>query len=139
MDGDLAPLSDLASLAEQYGARLYVDDAHGTGVMGPTGRGTIEHYGLEERIPFHMGTLSKAIGSYGAYIVGSNDVVQYLINVTRPFIFTTALPPATAAAASSVVSAGRNSFASAASVSVSRRLRWLSRTWMAALFDGLRS
>ena len=100
MDGDLAPLPELVSLAERYGAMLYVDDAHGTGIMGPTGRGTIEHFGLETRIPFHMGTLSKALGGHGAYLVGSNDVVQYLINVTRPFIFTTALPPAIAAAAS---------------------------------------
>ncbi|CUS36582.1 8-amino-7-oxononanoate synthase [Candidatus Nitrospira nitrificans] len=103
MDGDLAPLSDLASLAERYEATLYVDDAHGTGVMGPTGRGTIEQFGLEQRIPFHMGTLSKALGSHGAYVVGSNDFIQYLINVTRPFIFTTALPPAIAAAASAAV------------------------------------
>ncbi len=99
MDGDLAPLPDLASLAERYGARLYVDDAHGTGIMGPTGRGTIEHFGLGQRIPFHMGTLSKALGTYGAYVVGPHDVVQYLINTVRPFIFTTAPPPAVAAAA----------------------------------------
>ena len=103
MDGDLAPLSDLASLAERYGARLYVDDAHGTGIMGPTGRGTIEQLDLEQRIPFHMGTLSKALGSHGAYIVGPNDLIQYLVNVTRSFIFTTALPPATAAAAAAAV------------------------------------
>ena len=103
MDGDLAPLSDLESLAEQYEAMLYVDDAHGTGIMGPTGRGTIEHFGLEQRIPFHMGTMSKALGSHGAYIVGPNDLIQYLINVTRPFIFTTALPPAIAAAAAAAV------------------------------------
>lgn len=99
MDGDVAPLSDLASLAERYDATLYVDDAHGTGIMGPTGRGTIEQFGLEQRIPFHMGTLSKALGSHGAYIVGPDDLIQYLVNVARPFIFTTALPPAIAAAA----------------------------------------
>lgn len=104
MDGDLAPLSDLTSLAERYDAMLYVDDAHGTGIMGPTGRGTIELFGLERRIPFHMGTLSKALGSHGAYIVGPHEVIQYLINVTRPFIFTTALPPAIAAAATAAVS-----------------------------------
>lgn len=103
MDGDLAPLSDLALLAERYEATLYVDDAHGTGIMGPTGRGTIEQFGLEQRIPFHMGTLSKALGSHGAYMVGPNDLIQYLINVTRPFIFTTALPPSIAAAASAAV------------------------------------
>ena len=103
MDGDLAPLSDLVSLAERYEAMLYVDDAHGTGIMGPTGRGTIEQCGLEQRVPFHMGTLSKALGSHGAYIVGSNDLIQYLVNVTRPFIFTTALPPAIAAAAAAAI------------------------------------
>jgi glycine C-acetyltransferase/8-amino-7-oxononanoate synthase len=96
-------LSDLVSLAGRYEATLYVDDAHGTGIMGPTGRGTIEHFGLEQRIPFHMGTLSKALGSHGAYIVGPNDLIQYLVNVARPFIFTTALPPAAAAAAAAAV------------------------------------
>jgi 8-amino-7-oxononanoate synthase len=103
MDGDLAPLADLVVLAERYDAMLYVDDAHGTGIMGATGRGTIEQFGLEGRIPFHMGTLSKALGSYGAYVVGSNEFVQYVLNVARPFIFTTALPPAMAAAASAAI------------------------------------
>ncbi|MDH4152360.1 MAG: 8-amino-7-oxononanoate synthase [Nitrospira sp.] len=103
MDGDLAPLADLVELAERYDAMLYVDDAHGTGIMGATGRGTIEQFGLEGRIPFHMGTLSKALGSYGAYVVGSNDFVQYLLNVARSFIFTTAIPPAITAAASAAI------------------------------------
>lgn len=103
MDGDVAPLDDLVRLAEQYDALLYVDDAHGTGIMGAGGRGTIEQFGLEGRIPFHMGTLSKALGSYGAYVVGSDDFVQYLLNVARSFIFTTALPPAMAAAASAAI------------------------------------
>ena len=103
MDGDLAPLPDLVSLAERYGATLYVDDAHGTGIMGATGRGTVEHFGLERRIPFHMGTLSKALGSHGAFLVGPHDFVQYLVNVTRPFIFATALPPAVAAASSAAL------------------------------------
>jgi 8-amino-7-oxononanoate synthase len=103
MDGDLAPLPDLVSLAERYGATVYVDDAHGTGIMGATGRGTVEHFGLERRIPFHMGTLSKALGSHGAFLVGPNDLVQYMINVTRPFIFATALPPAVAAASSAAL------------------------------------
>jgi glycine C-acetyltransferase/8-amino-7-oxononanoate synthase len=103
MDGDLAPLPDLVSLAERYGATVYVDDAHGTGIMGATGRGTVEYFGLERRIPFHMGTLSKALGSHGAFLVGPNDLVQYMINVTRPFIFATALPPAVAAASSAAL------------------------------------
>lgn len=98
MDGDLAPLPDLVSLAERYGAMLYVDDAHGTGIMGGTGRGTVEHFGLEHRVPFQMGTLSKALGSHGGFLVGTRDLVEYVINTARSFIFTTALPPAVAAA-----------------------------------------
>jgi len=99
MDGDLAPLPDLAELAQRYDADLYVDDAHGTGVMGATGRGTIEHFGLESRIPFHMGTLGKALGSSGAYVAGPATLIEYLVNTNRAFIFTTAPPPASAAAA----------------------------------------
>lgn len=99
MDGDVAPLPELAALAQRYGALLYVDDAHGTGVMGPTGRGTIEHFGLEDQIPFHMGTLGKALGSSGAYIAGPRDLIDMLMNTSRPFIFTTAPPPGSMAAA----------------------------------------
>jgi glycine C-acetyltransferase/8-amino-7-oxononanoate synthase len=99
MDGDLAPLPELAALAVRYGAALYIDDAHGTGVMGATGRGTIEHFGMERDIPFHMGTLGKALGSSGAYVVGSKDLIEYLINTSRSFMFTTAPSPATMAAA----------------------------------------
>ncbi|MEQ1656059.1 MAG: 8-amino-7-oxononanoate synthase [Nitrospira sp.] len=99
MDGDLAPLPELATLAERFGAMLYVDDAHGTGVMGQSGRGTLEHFGVEGRIPFHMGTLGKALGSSGAYLAGPTDMIQYLVNTSRPFMFTTAPPPASAAAA----------------------------------------
>jgi len=99
MDGDLAPLPELVTLAERFGATLYVDDAHGTGVMGKSGRGTLEHLGVEDRIPFHMGTLGKALGSSGAYIAGPTDLIQYLINTCRPFMFTTAPPPSNAAAA----------------------------------------
>lgn len=103
MDGDLAPLPDLAELAQRYEADLYVDDAHGTGVMGSTGRGTIEHFGLESRIPFHMGTLGKALGSSGAYVVGPSSLIEYLVNTCRSFIFTTAPPPASAAAAAAAL------------------------------------
>ncbi|MDP3091934.1 MAG: 8-amino-7-oxononanoate synthase [Nitrospira sp.] len=99
MDGDLAPLPELATLAERFGATLYVDDAHGTGVMGQSGRGTLEHFEVEGRIPFHMGTLGKALGSSGAYLAGPTDMIQYLVNTSRPFMFTTAPPPASAAAA----------------------------------------
>ncbi|HLZ34751.1 MAG TPA: 8-amino-7-oxononanoate synthase [Nitrospira sp.] len=98
MDGDLALLPDLAALARSYEAVLYVDDAHGTGVMGPHGRGTIEHFGLEEIIPLQMGTLGKALGSIGAYISGPAESIQYLLHTARSFIFATAPPPGSAAA-----------------------------------------
>jgi glycine C-acetyltransferase/8-amino-7-oxononanoate synthase len=98
MDGDLAPLPDLVTLAERHGARLLVDDAHGTGVMGNHGRGTLEHFGLEDRVPFHMGTLSKALGACGAYVAGPDGLIRYLVNSARSFIYTTAPPPGTAAA-----------------------------------------
>ncbi len=97
MDGDLSPLPDLIDLAEKYEARLLVDDAHGTGVMGLHGRGSLEHFGVESRLPFHMGTLSKALGTSGGYVVGPESVIRYLVNRSRPFIYTTAPPPATAA------------------------------------------
>jgi len=98
MDGDLAPLPELIDLADRYGARLFVDDAHGTGVMGAQGRGTLEHYGVESRLPFHMGTLGKALGTSGAYVTGPAGLIQYLLNTARTFLFATAPPPATAAA-----------------------------------------
>jgi glycine C-acetyltransferase/8-amino-7-oxononanoate synthase len=127
MDGDLARLPELVSLAEQYEATLYIDDAHGTGIMGPTGRGTIEHFGLEREIPFHMGTLGKALGSSGAYIVGPQDMIEFLINTSRPFIFTTAPPPGTVAAASAALAV------------VQRELERRTRLWAnrQRLFDGL--
>lgn len=103
MDGDLAPLPELNRLAQEYEADLYIDDAHGTGVMGPHGRGTAEHFGLETQIPFQMGTLGKAFGSSGAYIAGPSTLIQYLMNTSRSFIFTTAPPPSSAAAATAAI------------------------------------
>ncbi len=103
MDGDIAPLKDLADLAERFDAQLLVDDAHGTGVMGSRGQGTLEYCGIEHRIPFHMGTLGKALGSSGAYMVGPATVIRYLLNTARSFIFTTAPPPASAAAATAAL------------------------------------
>jgi glycine C-acetyltransferase/8-amino-7-oxononanoate synthase len=99
MDGDLAHLGDLADLTEIHEADLYVDDAHGTGVMGAHGRGTVEHFGLEKRIPLHMGTMGKALGSSGAFIASSHLAIQYLLHRCRSFMFATASPPASAAAA----------------------------------------
>ena len=108
MDGDLAPLPDLIAVAERYDARLLVDDAHGTGVMGKTGRGTPEHFDVESRLPFHMGKLSNALGGSGAYVAGPATLIQYLVNHARSFIYTTAPPPATAAAALAALDVIRN-------------------------------
>ena len=99
MDGDVAPLAVLAALAQQYDAWLMVDDAHGFGVMGAQGGGVAEHFGLGvQRLPVLMGTLGKGAGSFGAFVAGDNDLIEYLINTARPYIYTTALPPAVAAA-----------------------------------------
>jgi 8-amino-7-oxononanoate synthase len=98
MDGDLAPLPDLAMLSEKYDAVLMVDDAHATGVLGPGGRGTSEHFGLQGRVQVRMGTLGKALGSFGAYVAGSRDLVDFLVNKARSYIFSTSLPPAVCAA-----------------------------------------
>ena len=108
MDGDLAPLPELLDLADRYGAQVLVDDAHGTGVMGREGRGTLEHFGVESRLPFHMGTLSKALGTYGAYVAGPAALIRYLVNRARSFIYTTALPPAAAAAALAAIEVVRS-------------------------------
>jgi 8-amino-7-oxononanoate synthase len=98
MDGDVAPVPELVSLAEKYGAILMVDDAHATGVLGKTGRGTTEHFSLTGRVHIQMGTFGKALGSFGAYVTGSRDLIDYLMNRSRSFIFSTALPPAVCAA-----------------------------------------
>ena len=99
MDGDLAPLPALADLAEKYESWLMVDEAHATGVLGPGGRGVVAHFGLEKRVPVVMGTLSKALGSCGGFAAGSRDLVDFLINTSRSFIFTTAMPPGVVASA----------------------------------------
>lgn len=98
MDGDLAPLPEIVDLAKHYGAWVMVDDAHATGVLGLTGAGTLEHFGLQGQVPIQMGTFSKAVGSFGAYVAGSFDLIGYLINRARSYIYTTALPTAAVAA-----------------------------------------
>lgn len=99
MDGDLAPLDRLVALGREYSAWTYVDDAHGTGVLGPHGRGAAEHWGVEHEVDVVMGTLGKALGVAGAFIAGSRTLVDYLLNRARSFVFTTGAPPAMAAAA----------------------------------------
>ena len=103
MDGDIAPLPEICGLAEKYDATVMVDDAHSLGVLGETGGGTIEHFGLENRGVVQMGTLSKAIGGLGGYVAGSTALIDFLINRARGFIFTTGLPPATLAGASAAL------------------------------------
>jgi 8-amino-7-oxononanoate synthase len=99
MEGDIAPLPDIVDLAEKYSARVMVDDAHGTGVLGEKGKGAIEHFGLWGRVEIQMGTLGKALGSFGAYIAGSKDLIDYLANKARSLLYTTALPPSVCGAA----------------------------------------
>lgn len=103
MDGDLAPVPALLQAAGAAGATLVLDDAHGTGVMGPGGRGTVEHFGLEGRNIVQVGTLSKAMGSLGGFVAGSRDLIEYVVNRARSFIYTTALPAAMASAASAAL------------------------------------
>jgi 8-amino-7-oxononanoate synthase len=99
MDGDLAPLPALAQLARQADAWLVVDDAHGLGVTGASGRGVLEHYGLtEEEVPVLVGTLGKAFGSFGAFVAGSATLIEFLLQKARTYIYTTALPQPVAAA-----------------------------------------
>ena len=103
MDGDLAPLPDLLTLCRQREATLVIDDAHGTGVMGENGRGTVEHFSVNPQDLIQMGTLSKAIGTSGGYVAGSASLKDYLINTSKAFIYTTAQPPAIAAGASAAI------------------------------------
>ena len=103
MDGDIAPLGELLELARQYRCRLAVDEAHGTGAVGPGGRGAVAGAGLTGEVDVIVGTLGKALGSYGAYVCGSAELTDYLVNTARPFIFSTAPPPPVIAAAAAAL------------------------------------
>jgi 8-amino-7-oxononanoate synthase len=99
MDGDLADLPLLVELVDQYQAGLLIDDAHGFGVLGKNGGGIVEHFGLtQNQVPILMGTLGKAFGTFGAFVAGSDELIQWLIQKARSYVFTTALPPAVAEA-----------------------------------------
>jgi glycine C-acetyltransferase len=98
MDGDVAPLPDIVNLAERYGAMVYVDDAHASGVFGEAGRGTVDHFGLHGRVHVQVGTLSKAIGVLGGYVACGQALRDLLIHRGRPFLFSTSHPPAVTAA-----------------------------------------
>jgi 8-amino-7-oxononanoate synthase len=99
MDGDAAPLPEIVELCERHGAMLYLDEAHSTGVLGERGTGLAEATGLTDRVDVVMGTLGKALGSFGAFVAGSRPLVDWLTSRARTFVFTTALPPAACGAA----------------------------------------
>ena len=98
MDGDIAPLPELCTVAEKYGCIMMVDDAHASGVLGRGGRGTIDHFDCHGRVHIQVGTLSKAIGVMGGYVCGSRDLIDFLYLRARPFLFSTSHPPASTAA-----------------------------------------
>ena len=98
MDGDLAPLPEIVDAAEEYNAMVMVDDAHGEGVLGSHGRGIVDHFGLHGRVDIEAGTMSKAFGVVGGYIAGSSEIVEYLRQSARPFLFSSATTPPDVAA-----------------------------------------
>ncbi|MFZ5351597.1 MAG: glycine C-acetyltransferase [Bacillota bacterium] len=98
MDGDIAKLPEIVELAEKYGCLTYVDDAHSSGVLGSSGQGSAHHFGLSDRVDIQIGTLSKAIGVVGGYVAGKRNLIEWLNHRGRPFLFSTALPPAVVAA-----------------------------------------
>lgn len=98
MDGDIAKLPEIVEIAKEFDLMVYVDDAHGSGVLGH-GHGTVKHFGLEKEVDFQIGTLSKAIGVVGGYVAGTQDLIDWLKVRSRPFLFSTAVSPADAAAA----------------------------------------
>ncbi len=97
MDGDIAPLPELCSLAEKFGCIMMVDDAHASGVLGRNGRGTVDHLGCHGRVHIQVGTLSKAIGAMGGYVCGSRELIDFLYHRARPFLFSTGHPPSVVA------------------------------------------
>jgi len=103
MDGDTAPLAEICNVAERHGAMVMVDEAHATGAVGPRGAGVVAAMGLQQRVTVQMGTLGKALGTFGAFVAGRRTIIDLLINAARSFIYTTALPPPVVAAASAAL------------------------------------
>jgi 8-amino-7-oxononanoate synthase len=125
MDGDVAPLPDLARAAADSKAWLLVDDAHGLGVLGATGRGCCEHFGLgATEVPLLVGTFGKAFGTFGAFVAGDADLVEFLLQKSRTYIYTTALPPAVAAATRAALRvSAKDTWRREKACSLARRLR----------------
>ncbi len=103
MDGDIAPVGELLELCEKFDAWLCLDDAHGIGVLGPQGRGTLEHFGVRSPRIVYMATLGKALGGYGAFACGDTQVIEWLMQRARTYVYSTALPPMAAAAAAASI------------------------------------
>ena len=103
MEGDIADLPSIVRLAKTYGARIMVDDAHGIGVLGKTGRGTAEHFGLEDQVDLIMGTYSKSLAAVGGFVVGDQTTIDYIKHAARSLMFSASLPPASVAAASAAL------------------------------------
>ena len=103
MSGEICKLPEIVALAKKYGARVMVDDAHGLGVLGKHGRGTAEHFGLEEDVDIYMGTFSKSLASLGGYMAAKHEVCEYVRHVSRPFIFCASITPANVACASAAL------------------------------------
>lgn len=119
LDGDRAPLADIVEVKDRHGALLLVDEAHATGVVGPNGRGLAHRLGIADRVEIQMGTLSKAVGVSGGYICGKKALIDWLINRARSFVFSTAPPPALAAAATAAIN-----FIDSAAGETRRRQLW---------------
>jgi 7-keto-8-aminopelargonate synthetase-like enzyme len=107
MDGDCAPLADIVSLAERYGAWVMLDEAHAVGVFGPAGRGLAADRGLPPDAVIRMGTLGKALGGYGAFVAGPRSLIDLLVNRARAYVYSTALPPAVIGAARAAIEIAR--------------------------------
>ena len=103
MDGDIAPVDGIAKLAEEFGAMVYIDDAHGEGVLGDEGRGVASHFHVEEKIHIELGTFSKALGVVGGYVAGSNDLRNYALNKSRTWLLSGSHPPAVTAACTAAI------------------------------------
>jgi 8-amino-7-oxononanoate synthase len=103
MEGDIVKLPEVINMCKKYGARLMVDDAHGIGVLGRTGRGTAEHFGVENEVDLIMGTYSKSLASIGGFIAGEKDVINYIKHFARAFIFSASPPPASVASVSAAI------------------------------------